>query len=95
MSFVTDTQAPAVLFPGQGSQAVGIGKALAESSAAAREVFQEAGRLARSASQRIAGAHVVLAAAGLERGTLPRALDRLGVDRRQLADGARDELAVR
>ena len=31
----------AFLFPGQGSQAVGMGKALAEASAAAREVFEE------------------------------------------------------
>ena len=31
----------AFIFPGQGSQAVGMGKALAEASAAAREVFQE------------------------------------------------------
>ena len=31
----------AFLFPGQGSQAVGMGKALAEASAIAREVFQE------------------------------------------------------
>jgi ATP-dependent Clp protease ATP-binding subunit ClpA len=61
----------------------------------AREVFQEAGKLARSAKQRLAGAHVVAAVAGLERGTLPRVLDRLGVDRLQLADAARAELAVR
>jgi ATP-dependent Clp protease ATP-binding subunit ClpA len=61
----------------------------------AREVFQEAGRLARSSKQRLAGAHVVAAVAGLERGTLPRVLDRLGLDRRQLADAARAELAVR
>jgi [acyl-carrier-protein] S-malonyltransferase len=31
----------AIIFPGQGSQAVGMGKALAEASLAAREVFQE------------------------------------------------------
>lgn len=31
----------AFIFPGQGSQAVGMGKALAESSSTAREVFQE------------------------------------------------------
>ena len=31
----------AFVFPGQGSQAVGMGKALAEASAAAREVFEE------------------------------------------------------
>jgi ATP-dependent Clp protease ATP-binding subunit ClpA len=60
----------------------------------AREVFQEAGRLARSAKQRLAGAHVVAAIAELERGTLPRVLDRLSVDRQQLAEAARAELAV-
>lgn len=61
----------------------------------AREVFAEAGRLARSSKQRLAGAHVVAAAAELERGTLPRVFERLGVDRRSLADAARAELAVR
>ncbi|HEX2766609.1 MAG TPA: Clp protease N-terminal domain-containing protein [Candidatus Limnocylindria bacterium] len=60
----------------------------------ARELFGEAGRLARSAKQRLAGAHVVLAVATLERGTLPRVLDRLGVDREQVADAARAELAL-
>jgi ATP-dependent Clp protease ATP-binding subunit ClpA len=61
----------------------------------ARDVFQEAGKLARSSKQRLAGAHVVAAIAALERGTMPRVLDRLGVDRVQLADAARAELAVR
>ena len=31
----------AFIFPGQGSQAVGMGKALSEASPVAREVFQE------------------------------------------------------
>jgi ATP-dependent Clp protease ATP-binding subunit ClpA len=61
----------------------------------AREVFQEAGRLARSSKQRLAGAHVVIAVGGLERGTMPRVLDRLGVDRQQLIAAAQAELAVR
>ena len=61
----------------------------------AREVFQDAGKFARSLKQRLAGAHVVAAVAGLERGTMPRVLDRLGVDRQQLADAARAELAGR
>ena len=60
----------------------------------ARKVFQEAGRLARSSKRRLAGAHVVGAIAGLERGTMPRVLERLGVDRQQLADAARVELAA-
>lgn len=60
----------------------------------AREVFQEAGKLARSSKQRLAGAHVVAAVAGLQRGTMPRVLDRLGVDRGRLADAARAELAA-
>lgn len=61
----------------------------------AREVFQEAGKLARSARQRLAGAHVVVAVAGLSRGTMPRVLDRLGIDRARLADAARAELGAR
>jgi ATP-dependent Clp protease ATP-binding subunit ClpA len=61
----------------------------------AREVFQEAGKLARSSKQRLAGAHVVIAVAGLERGTMPRVLDRLGVNRQQLIAAAQAELAVR
>jgi ATP-dependent Clp protease ATP-binding subunit ClpA len=60
-----------------------------------REVFQEASKLARSSKQRLAGAHVVAAIAGLERGTMPRVLDRLGVGRQQLADAARAELSAR
>lgn len=59
----------------------------------AREVFTTAGDIARGAKQRLVGAHVVLAVAGVERGTVARVLDRLGVDRGQLSDAAREELA--
>ena len=79
---------PAPLGPGGAPLLYGAGPS-------AREVFQEAGRIARSSKQRLAGAHVVAAVARLERGTLPRVLDRLGVDRERLADAARAELAVR
>jgi ATP-dependent Clp protease ATP-binding subunit ClpA len=59
----------------------------------AREAFQAAGTMARSAKQRLAGAHVVAAVAGMERGTMARAFDRMGVDRDLLAAAAGRELA--
>lgn len=59
----------------------------------AQELFAAAGALARVARQRLRGAHVVLAAVDLERGTLARVLDRLGVDRAQLNDAAREQLS--
>lgn len=58
----------------------------------AREAFRSAGDLARSAKQRLAGAHVVAAVATIERGTVARVLERLGVDRGRLADAAAEEL---
>jgi ATP-dependent Clp protease ATP-binding subunit ClpA len=58
----------------------------------AREVFKAASDLARGAKQRLVGAHVVLAIAGVERGTVARLLDRLGLDRGAVADAARAEL---
>ena len=58
----------------------------------AREAFRIAGDLARHAKQRFAGAHVVAAVATIERGTVARALERLGLDRGQLADAAAREL---
>ncbi len=60
----------------------------------AREAFRTAGDLARSAKQRLAGAHVVAAVATIERGTVARVLDRLGVDRGQLAHAAARELGA-
>ena len=60
----------------------------------AREVFRMAGDRARSAKQRLAGAHVVAAVAEVEHGTVARILDRLGVDREQLAEAARTQLAA-
>lgn len=62
------------------------------SSASAQELFQAAAALARGARQRFRGAHVVLASARIEEGTLARALERLGVDRAALADAASGQL---
>jgi ATP-dependent Clp protease ATP-binding subunit ClpA len=61
----------------------------------AREAFQAAGTIARSAKQRLAGAHVVAAVADMEHGTTARVLGRMGVDRAKLADAARAALAAR
>jgi ATP-dependent Clp protease ATP-binding subunit ClpA len=58
----------------------------------ARDLFRAAGDRARAARQRLVGAHVVAAAADLERGTLARTFDRLGVDRRRLREAAAAEL---
>jgi ATP-dependent Clp protease ATP-binding subunit ClpA len=61
----------------------------------AREAFRTAGDMARAAKQPLAGAHVVAALATIERGTVARALERLGVDRGTLADAADRELGSR
>jgi ATP-dependent Clp protease ATP-binding subunit ClpA len=60
----------------------------------AREAFRAAADMARSSKQRLVGAHVILAVLDLERGTAARVLDRLGVDRQQLAGAAQAELAA-
>ena len=78
---------PAPLGPGGAPLLYGAGPS-------AREVFQEAGSLARASKQRLVGAHVVAAIVRLERGTVPRVLARLGVDRQQLAAAARAELGA-
>jgi hypothetical protein len=59
---------------------------------AARELFRAAGDRARAERRRLVGAHVVAAACDLERGTLARALDRIGVDRALLRRTAAREL---
>lgn len=60
----------------------------------AREAFRTAADMARAAKQRLAGAHVVVAVATAERGTMARVIDRMGVDRQLLATTAREELAA-
>jgi ATP-dependent Clp protease ATP-binding subunit ClpA len=68
------------------------GKGLYRSSPSAQEAFQAAGALARSARQRLSSAHVVLAVSDMERGTLARVLDAVGIDRTALREAARAEL---
>jgi ATP-dependent Clp protease ATP-binding subunit ClpA len=58
----------------------------------AREAFRTATDLARATRQPLAGAHVVAAVATMERGTVARVLERLGVDRQALAEAAEQEL---
>jgi ATP-dependent Clp protease ATP-binding subunit ClpA len=61
----------------------------------AQAAFQEAAKLAKAKrGGQFAGAHVVIAVAETERGTAARALEALGIDRAQLADAARAELAA-
>ncbi len=64
------------------------------STATGRSVFQRARERAGAGRRAITGADVVLAATELERGTVPRALAELGVERAALADAARAELAA-
>lgn len=64
------------------------------SAGSAQELFQAAGALARRAREPFRGAHVALAAAALEHGTLARALATLGVERADLEQAARRELTA-
>jgi hypothetical protein len=61
------------------------------STASARTAFFAASEMARSDGG-LLGAHVVVAVAGMEHGTAPRALAALRVDRGELAEAARLEL---
>lgn len=65
------------------------------STPSAQSAFRRAVELSKHPKpRRLLGAHVVAAVAEIERGTVVRALSRMGVDREKLAAAARDELAV-
>ena len=65
------------------------------STPSAQSAFRRAVELSKHPKpRRLLGAHVVAAVAEIERGTVARALDRMGVDRGKLAAAARDELAA-
>lgn len=67
------------------------GPSVYRSAPSAQEVFQAAAALARSSNERLAGAHVVAAVAGMEHGTAARVLGTLGIDRQALAAAAAEE----
>ncbi len=65
------------------------------SSPSAQAAFRRAAELSKSQKpRRLRGAHVVLAVTEIERGTVARTLDRMGVNREELAAAAREELAA-
>ena len=65
------------------------------SSGSAQSAFQAAGKLAREGRSPLAGAHVVLAIAGMEHGTAIRAVRSLGIDIDALAAAGREEVGAR
>ena len=68
---------------------------LYDSSSTMQQAFQRATELKQSdGSRRLLGAHVVAAACEQERGTFPRTLQELGVDRLELAAACRDLVAA-
>jgi ATP-dependent Clp protease ATP-binding subunit ClpA len=65
------------------------------STPSAQATFKRAVELSGKPKPRqLRGAHVLLAVAEMERGTVARALSRMGVNREELAAAARDELAM-
>lgn len=65
------------------------------STPSAQAAFRRAVELSKSQKpRRLRGAHVVLAVTEMERGTMVRTLDRMGVNRDELAAAAREELAT-
>ena len=68
------------------------GSGIYRSSPSAQEAFQRAGAMARSTRRPLVGAHVVAAVADMEHGTVAQLLDRLGIQRSEVAAAAADEL---
>jgi ATP-dependent Clp protease ATP-binding subunit ClpA len=68
---------------------------LYHSAPSAQEAFQAASTLARGSRERLSGAHVVAAVAGMEHGTAARTLELLGIDRAALANAAHAEQGSR
>lgn len=69
------------------------GSGIYRSSPSAQDAFQRAGAMARSSRRPLVGAHVVAAVADMEHGTVAQLLERLGIDRSEVAAGAAAELA--
>lgn len=61
-------------------------------AASGRALFQEVVQLVREEKSQIYGAYIVLVAAQIDHGTTPRTLQRMSVDRHELATAARAEL---
>jgi ATP-dependent Clp protease ATP-binding subunit ClpA len=70
----------------------GIGPYRTEVSA--QQLFQEATRTIHAERSHLTGAHIVLAATTQEHGTVARTLRYMGIDRDELAQAARAELAT-
>ena len=62
------------------------------SAPSAREVFPEVVKLVKQDKSRLSGAYILLAASQMEYGTTARALEEMGIDRRDLATAARAEV---
>jgi hypothetical protein len=62
------------------------------STPSAREVFPEVVKLVKQDKSRLSGAYILLAASQMEYGTTARALEAMGIDRRDLATAARAEV---
>jgi len=62
------------------------------SAPSARDVFPEVVKLVQQDKSRLSGAYILLAASQMQYGTTARALEAMGIDRRDLATAARAEV---